>query len=378
MALFLGIFSWTSKADVTKTVGTNGGNYATLKAAFDDINSNTGGVFSGVITLQIVDNTTETSVAQIKATNTNWTVLNIYPTVTGKTIAGDMSRELIQLDSTTNVTIDGRLNATGTARDLTITNTGGADLTKPSTINLTHSASNNTIKYCIIKGSGTQYIGTINFSVATKVNGNSNNIISNNLITSASDVNRSYISIFSWNDPAKGFVSTNNSVINNEFSNYWNVNRGGYAVNISAGNSAWTISGNSFYETTSFAGGTANKNFNAIYLNNTGTGFLVYDNYIGGTASQCGGTALTKTNGGDNGFTAIYLKVGNTPASIVQNNTIKHQLEQFRQCNVDRHRDLVKSNECNREYRWCYYRYRIYCLYRRRNRSCNHKWYIIL
>ena len=213
MTLFVGLISWTAKADITKTVGTIGGNYATLKAAFDDINANVGGVFSGVITLQIVDNTTETAIAQIKATNTNWTALNIYPTVTGKTIAGDMSGDLIQLDSTTNVTIDGRLNATGTTRDLTITNTGGTDLTKPSTINLTHSASNNTIKYCIIKGSGTSYVGTINFAVATKVNGNANNMISNNLITSASEANRSYISVFSWNDPAKGFVTTNNSVI---------------------------------------------------------------------------------------------------------------------------------------------------------------------
>ncbi len=324
MTLFVGLISWTAKADITKTVGTIGGNYATLKAAFDDINANVGGVFSGVITLQIVDNTTETAIAQIKATNTNWTALNIYPTVTGKTIAGDMSGDLIQLDSTTNVTIDGRLNATGTTRDLTITNTGGTDLTKPSTINLTHSASNNTIKYCIIKGSGTSYVGTINFAVATKVNGNANNMISNNLITSASEANRSYISVFSWNDPAKGFVTTNNSVINNEFSNYWNLTKGGNAVYLGTGNSAWTISGNSFYETTSFAGGTANKNFNAIYLNNTGTGFLVSDNWIGGTAAQCAGTALTKTNGGDNGFTAIYLKVGKTPASIVQNNSIKN------------------------------------------------------
>ena len=43
-------------ADVTKTVGATGADYATLKLAFDAINAGT--LHSGVITLQIIDNTT--------------------------------------------------------------------------------------------------------------------------------------------------------------------------------------------------------------------------------------------------------------------------------------------------------------------------------
>jgi autotransporter-associated beta strand protein len=43
----------------TKTVGTTGADFATLKLAFDAINANTSGLYSGTVILKVIDNTTE-------------------------------------------------------------------------------------------------------------------------------------------------------------------------------------------------------------------------------------------------------------------------------------------------------------------------------
>ena len=111
LTLLLSLFTWTAKA-ITMTVGTTGADFPTLKAAFDAINANAGGVYTGVVTLQIIDNTSEptTVPAQLDA-SPNWTSVNIYPTVTGKTINGNLDFPLILFNGASKVTIDGRLHA---------------------------------------------------------------------------------------------------------------------------------------------------------------------------------------------------------------------------------------------------------------------------
>ncbi|MBY0487517.1 MAG: hypothetical protein K2P85_10075, partial [Flavobacteriaceae bacterium] len=67
------------------TVGL-GGNYATLKLAFDAINA---GSVTGVITLQIISNTTETAMATLNASGTglaNYSSVVTYATGTGYSI----------------------------------------------------------------------------------------------------------------------------------------------------------------------------------------------------------------------------------------------------------------------------------------------------
>ena len=73
-----------SNAQVTKTVGSAGANYSTIKMAFDAINA---GTITGAITLQVINSTTETSAASLNASGTgsaNYSSVTIYPTVTGK------------------------------------------------------------------------------------------------------------------------------------------------------------------------------------------------------------------------------------------------------------------------------------------------------
>ena len=160
---------------ITKTVGT-AGNYPTLKAAFDAINT---GAITGSITLQIISSTTETVSAALNANGSgsaSYTSVFIYPTGTGYVISGSVSGPLIDLNGADSVTFDGRVNATGSSKDLVISNTNASNAGSNSTIRLQNSAENNTIKYCRVKGSETNTLsGVIFFSTAVSGNGNDNN-----------------------------------------------------------------------------------------------------------------------------------------------------------------------------------------------------------
>lgn len=324
LVIIIGCLTQYVKADVVKTVGASGADFAKLQLAFNAINNNTGGIYTGAITLQIIDNTTETGNVTLNA-STNWSSLNIYPTVTGKTISGNINGAHLYIFAN-NVTIDGRLHQSngtliGTTRDLTITNAMVGS--SAYTIRFEGNASYNTIKYCTIKGSSNvNYRGTIGFQSSSVLNGNGYNVISNNLITTADPANRPVYSIYSVG--STGFANNYNVVKDNEFVDFISPVLGGSAISIGAENNGWTISGNSFYEQNPITS-VATSSYNIISINNaSGTGFIVRDNYIGGSAVNCGGSAWTKSNEGNNAFTGININVGSTPATSVQNNTIQN------------------------------------------------------
>ena len=327
MTFFAGLFTSQAYADSTITVGGVGANYATLKAAFDDINA--GIINTGVITLQITGNTYELSTATLNANAAGsalYSYVKIYPTVTGLSISGNLSSSLITLNGADNVTIDGRVHATngsltGTNRDLTITNSGGSDLTAAYTIILASNAQYNAIKYCTIKGSGTSSgKGTIAFTTSSSdANGNGLNAISNNLITSADT--RPYNSIYSGG--GSGVPNTGNTISNNEFADFMmpaSISAGIYLSGVA--NTAWTISGNSFYESAPFTT-TAVGSFCVIQITG-GTGYTITGNYIGGSSALCGGSPWIKT-GNNNVFIGIALTLTpGEPASEVQGNIIQN------------------------------------------------------
>ncbi|MEI8272278.1 MAG: T9SS type A sorting domain-containing protein [Paludibacter sp.] len=505
LALLWGLFSWTAKADITKTVGAtgSGADFATLKDAFDAINTNTGNAYVGAVTLQIIESTTETAAAQLNGGNkgvrslgsivggsgfvapkvsivltgaasvttagtlvttvtngmvtkivmtggsyttstgtitvaidapsaggvtstatvgtvtganlsftmtnggsgygpiatfsggspgsgaglsvqiispatvpgvtptgvgltvaaarpgsgytstptisipsgwggsgasavanlyTNYTSVNIYPTVTGKTITSSFNGNLIQLTGANNVTIDGRLRNSsgvlqaGDARDLTISNTTTSAANSANTIRFDGGASNNIVEYCNLKGSPNQdFQAIVIFGSA----GNSNNTIDHNLITNYTDASRPQVSIYSG---GATLDNANNTISNNEFANCMSTLLCSRAVRLVAFNSNWTISGNSFYETGTFAAasGVTGSNLNKTMIEiGASTGHTISGNYIGGSSAQCGGT-LTKTGGYDNGFNGINATNSTNPGQAnastlyVQNNFIKN------------------------------------------------------
>ncbi|MBL0358337.1 MAG: hypothetical protein IPP72_16355 [Chitinophagaceae bacterium] len=245
LLLWVIFIATTANSQITKTVGA-GGDYPTLKNAFDAINA---GTITGSVTLQITGSITDNNTAVINASGTgsaSYTTLLIYPTATGYTISGAVSGPIISLNGADNVVIDGRVNATGSAKDLVITNTNTG--TGSSTIRFTNSAENNTVKYCVLKGSGTNVqSGIILFSTSASGNGNDNNLIDHNDITG--DPAGRPVNVICTSGTS-GRENSTNTISNNNIFNFFRAASSSTGIYIYSNSIDWTVSGNSFYETT--------------------------------------------------------------------------------------------------------------------------------
>ena len=298
---------------VTASAGTTGpSTYATLKLAFDAINS---GVHQGIISVSVTANTTETASAVLNASGSgiaNYSSVGIRPTGGGaRMISGSFTGALIDLNGADYVTIDG-LNTGGNS--LTITNPSTA--TNTCTIRYLSDATNNIIKNCLITGSGTSAdFGTILFSTGSST-GNSGNTVNNNNIGSAG-VNFPLNAIYSGGTAAT--PNTNNTISNNNVYNY-----AAKGIDVAAtGSSVWTIIGNSFYKEANVF-----DTYNTVYSVHGirilgGSGYTISNNYIGGESSQLGGNNATYNSTGNLAVTGILLTTSSaTPASNIKGNTI--------------------------------------------------------
>ena len=312
--------SWTvggapvilGNVEVTATQGTTG--YSTIKAAFDAINA---GTHTGAITIKLNGNTTESVAAVLNASGTgssSYTSVNMYPTVSGVTISGNLATPLIDLNGADNVTLNGSLNGTNAGKSLTITNTSTSGNSGTSTIRMYNGANNNTVKYCTIKGSSTDGSGGVIVLGATAAS--TGNTIDNNNITNAADANRPINAIYS------GGAANTVTISNNNIYDFLSRISSSNGINLNTSTAASTISGNSLYETSTF-NPTANRaNCYPIYINSTVAGFTVSGNYIGGNAPLCSGT-FTKSNTAYSNLVAIYLNsVGTGTPSVVKGNTV--------------------------------------------------------
>jgi len=302
-------------AQVTVTGSTGAdNNYTRLGLAFTAINGSAQTGNNIVITIS--GNTTETATATLTAGT--WTSINIFPTTSGLSITGNLTTALINLNGADNVTIDGSVGQSGTTKDLTIANNG---LGNAVSIQLINSAENNTVKNCKITGSGTTTNrGIIRFTISASGNGNDGNRIENNDISGGAS-GRPVNAIYSLG--TVGMENSGNTIINNNIFDFFNPGITSTGIYIARNSSAWTISGNSFYETASLIP-TASVPYFAIRINSpTGVNHVVQDNSIGGNAPSCTGM-LTKTGAFNNVFYGIHLNVGAASASSVQNNTINN------------------------------------------------------
>jgi hypothetical protein len=311
--LFVVVFAHQATAQTTVTVG-SGGNYTTLKGAFDDINA---GTITGAITIQITGSTTEVLSAVINASgngSANYSSVTIYPTVASLTISGNLATPVVNLDDADNVTIDGRVNQTGTTKSLTIanTNTGGA------VIQFIDDASANTIRYCTIQGVTTSATsGLIVFSTGTTT-GNDNNTIEYCDIRDGATTPAN--AIYSAGSSV-GADNSSISITNCNIFNYFSASLASNGIFVASNSSAWTISSNRFYQTATRTA-TAGSTHRAIQiLTASGINYTVSNNIIGFANES--GTGTTIYNGAfANLFRAIELTVGTDIASSVQGNTI--------------------------------------------------------
>jgi len=257
----------------------------------------------------------------------NFTSVKIYPIVTTKTISGGIGgKSLIVLSGVNNVTFDGRLYnssgvLTGSTRDLTITNTQSQS--GSMTVQFRHNASNNTVNFCKIKGSGTSTsvgIITLNNPATSSATGNYNNIISNNIFSAAST--RPFVVIYSVG--ISGAVNTGNQFLDNDLENCLAMNNPTTCVNFAAYNNACTFTGNSFYETAANTQVQVNSAFTYLSVA-SGNNHTISNNYIGGTLTQCGGGTFAKNGAANNQFIGILFTStdAGTPSRI-ENNVFKN------------------------------------------------------
>jgi hypothetical protein len=120
--------------------------------------TNASGVFTALNAYSQAGNIIVITVSNSSASETGvnslnagtWTSLTIYPAVTGINISGNVDGPLLSLNGAGNVTIDGRVNATGSTKDLVITNLSAGS--SASAVQFTNAALNNVIKYCSVAG----------------------------------------------------------------------------------------------------------------------------------------------------------------------------------------------------------------------------------
>ncbi|MFY9309114.1 MAG: PKD-like domain-containing protein [Bacteroidia bacterium] len=317
-AMLLGIMLSAAvavKAQVTVAGSTGAnGSYTTLKDAFDALNANSNQA-GNTITISLSAGTTELAPAVLNAATGAWTSLTISPSGgNAVTVAGALPFPLIALNGADNVTIDG-LNTGGNS--LTISNAlsgSGA----PTLVFLAD-ATNNTIQNCTVEGSpkATTY-ATIAFGSGV-VTGNDGNTITGCTIKAAgTDL------------PCNAIGSTGTSltvdnsgisITNNNIQDYYSPDSASNGIFVSAFSSAWTITGNKFFQTGTRTA-TAGATHRAINIVTAGGGGYTVSNNIIGYADASGTGVTTYAGGFASRFMGIQLTVAATPVSSIQGNTI--------------------------------------------------------
>lgn len=275
---------------ITATAGTTGPtNYATLKAAFDAINA---GTHQGVISIQICTNTSESASAVLNASSTGSAVyssVTISPSGGARTISGSIAGALISLNGADYVTING-LNSGGCS--LTIDNTSTS--ASASAILLSNSATYNIITNCTIKGSTGE---TTSCGVVTFQSGSNNyNTISYCNITQSGS-NKPWACVVSGSGGTNYYNTIDHCNISN-FKGHTDSGDKHSAIYLYYNTtSGWTITNNSIFQTQSIT--SSGGNVSIIYLSG-GDGYTITGNYIGGSAANCGGSAMTYFGGVQN------------------------------------------------------------------------------
>jgi hypothetical protein len=234
--------------------------------------------------------------------------------------SADTTAATVDLNGARFVTFDGRPGGAGTAKQLTIENTS----TSGRALRFINEASNNTIKFVTLQGVNTSTSsGTVVFSTTTGANGNDSNTIDTCDIRDGTSTPRNGIYSLGTASPKD---NSDNTVSNCNLFNFYGSSGTSCGVQLAGGNTDWTISGNSFYQTATRTAVTLTVV--PIFINNTsGNNFTITGNFIGGTAPSAGGTPWRTTGTtASNTFQGIRLSVGTTTPSSVQGNVVSNMV----------------------------------------------------
>ena len=293
-----------------KSVGPAPSDFKSITQAFEYMR-NIGNGINGPVVLELktdysgvaeVFPLTLTAISGTSVINT----ITIRPAVTtsGVTLSSDNSTGTLNLNGIKHLNIDGRPAGIGNSQ-LTIDNQS----TTGFAIQLMNDASNNIVRFCMIKGVNVSTsCGVVFINTTTLTDGNDNNLIEYCVLRNGLTAPANLV----YSNGSTGKSNSSNTFSNNEFLNFTNS-----AIYLSAtGNGDnWTVSANSFYST--LAGSpSADKtviSFNsALSVNN-----LISGNFIGGGSTQCGGT-IWPVNGNTQ-FIGIKVVSANVTKNKISN-----------------------------------------------------------
>ncbi|MBA3901324.1 MAG: hypothetical protein H0X62_14145, partial [Bacteroidetes bacterium] len=315
----------------TVTIGQLGANYTNLRNVLD-LMSACGMSQSTVLELQpdytSINESYPISISGITGlgiTNT-LTIRPAASVVSMLSIAGSDNTAIFDINDAGYVTIDGRPGGVGTSKMLAIENTstsiGGA------AIRFKNEASNNTIRNVVLKASfPSATSGVVVFEGTNGANGNDNNLITlcdidGNAGIAASPTDAASNGVYSIGSTSTAAANNSNNTISDcNIFNYFHPGMISNAISISTGNTDWTISGNSIYQTSARVFGASVLNNGILISNTSGNNFSVNGNFIGGSQPMAGGTPWTMSDFA-NRFVGINLAAGTAVASSIQGNTI--------------------------------------------------------
>lgn len=254
---------------------------------------------------------------KLMQTNPNYTV-TIRPqsgvTGTATERAGNLANEaLIYIDNVHNLTFDGRPGGSGTS-DWIISNTLASN---PGPVfEFRNDASLDTLSHLSLKSDNQSLTSAVVvIGTTSETNGNDNNVIQYCDITGYSTT--PLTGIYSVGTP--GATNNNNKIDNCTIYDYFSSTEDPKAIYLGANTSNWTISNNKIYQTVSRTF-TEDQIYYGIHIDNTAANYTLEGNTIGFGASD--GTGITSIDGAASRFAGIWLNVGTSSSSIVQNNTV--------------------------------------------------------
>jgi len=298
------------------TIGT-GGTFPTLTGnggLFAQINSK---VLDGNITAKIISDLVEDGTHSLNQWLEdgvgNYSLIIQPDAAVERLISGSVANPMIRFVGALRTTIDGRFNGSG--KYLRFKNNDLAN----SALELTNDSRFNTIRDCYWESGNTQTTvakgGVIRISTSSRVFGNSNNSILNNVIRDLSNGSaQPHHGIFALGTPSA--INSNNTISGNHIFNFTNS-----GIFISANNDSLVITGNSLYNNMNTPLTTTPRIFQFI-PGEGGDASIIADNYIGGSEPMCGGTPWIHNSNG--AYTAMYLSVGSIAPTEVYNNVISN------------------------------------------------------
>jgi trimeric autotransporter adhesin len=318
-----GLSAFAEPLSGTKSVGPTG-DYPSLTAAIADVQTQTVG---GALVLELQStyvSSVETFPLTVPTLNgaseSNPVTIRPASGATGLSItSATTSAATVDLNGAQFVTFDGRAGGAGTAKQLTIANTNTAGVA----VRFINEGSRNALRFLTLRGVNTSATsGTVLFGTTTGANGNDNNTIDTCDIRDGATTPANGIYALGKTDGTIAQFNSGNTVSNCNIFNFYSNTVDAAGVYVFSGNTDWTISGNSVYQTASRAAGATIAV--GLGVNEALGNFTVTGNFIGGSAANAAGGWATTGTTTPYRFFGIYVVASTTTPTSVQGNSISN------------------------------------------------------